>query len=69
MTPGDSAQLAQSLNMLMSPGLINSVRREISTTEAQMLSLAYGYDLVAVPDQYFPSQQFGVISITHTTSR
>lgn len=50
MTTGDAAHLAQSLNMLMSPALVNGVRQNISSTEAQMLSHAYGYDLVAVPE-------------------
>lgn len=50
MTPGDTAHVAQSLDLLMSPALMNSLRQNISSTEAQMLSRAYGYDLVTVPE-------------------
>ena len=50
MNPGDSAHLAQGLGLLMSPGLVNNTRLPISGTEAQMLSLAYGYNIVAVPE-------------------
>lgn len=50
MNPGDAAHVAQNPEVLMSPALTNSVRQSISSTEAQMLSLAYGYDLVAVPE-------------------
>jgi len=36
-------------NDLMSPSISNGTRRDISRTDLEMLSLAYGYDLVPVP--------------------
>ncbi|MEQ1826976.1 MAG: hypothetical protein ABL921_13560 [Pirellula sp.] len=46
----DQAHLATPTGNLMSPSLLNGVRIGISGTEASMLSLAYGYNITAVPE-------------------
>lgn len=46
----DQVHLGTQSGSLMSPLLFNGVRIGISNTEARMLSLAYGYDLAAVPE-------------------
>jgi hypothetical protein len=46
----DQAHLGSTSGSLMSPLLFNGVRMGISNTEASMLSLAYGYNITAVPE-------------------
>lgn len=69
MNTGDAAHVAQSLSMLMSPALSNGVRRNISGTEAQMLSLAYGYDLVSVPEPAFLLYLSSLLPLAFLTRR
>lgn len=46
----DNSHLGTAIGNLMSPSLLNGTRLGISNTEASMLSLAYGYDITAVPE-------------------
>lgn len=46
---GDLVHLDQSLDDLMIPSLLNSIRRDISGTDLAMLSVAYGYTVTPEP--------------------
>jgi hypothetical protein len=59
----DDSHINQSLAMLMSPALSNSIRRGISATEISMLAMAYGYTVVPEPAEWSAGIAAGILGV------